>query len=67
MFSSDAGMADADSVEEETAGSSCEALPVPVASSTEGFPLEQSRDDYLLLAFDQFIKIIVKWCTLKQV
>lgn len=41
MFSSDAGMADADSVEEETAGSSCEAPPVPVASSTEGFPLEQ--------------------------
>lgn len=57
MLSSDAGMDDADSVEEETSGSSREAPPVPVTSSTEDFPLEQSRDDYLLLAFDQFIKI----------
>ena len=56
-LSGDARLSDTADREEEPAMTPQEAPLVPELHSMEDFPLEQSRDDTLRLAFDQVIKI----------
>ena len=56
-LSGDARLSDTADREEEPAMTTQEAPLVPELHSMEDFPLEQSRDDTLRLAFDQVIKI----------